>query len=428
MNPILRKAEELARRGYEVALASTKEARSYVEGYSRGVRFLELGSMGSLQAVIKETEREGAANPDFGKGSSKMTENLIALWPIMYDGLCAAVAKRRPDVMVVNLAAFAGMDVAEREGIPIVIDNPYLLGTLPDTILPPADDLPFLLSGKSIRDVGFGYRVAGPLRRLAAGAALSLTVGRRINRLRKARGLPLVELSAFLKNKLILTNSAFGIEYSRPIPPLLHMVGPMIPELTPLPDDLRAWVEGGPPVVYANLGTLALASREQLARMLGAFRSDAFRVLWVLKDELKALLPEARPANVRIERWIPSPFSLLSHENVRVFVSHCGIPSAHESLCAGTPIVGIPMLGGQRDMAMRVVDAGVGLMIDKTRFTETELSRAILRVLHDGAFRRPIPAIQSSFQLAGGARRAADVIEHFIAVGTAHYTRSFHGG
>jgi hypothetical protein len=36
MNPLLRQAEELARRGYDVALASTSEARSYVEGSRSG--------------------------------------------------------------------------------------------------------------------------------------------------------------------------------------------------------------------------------------------------------------------------------------------------------------------------------------------------------------------------------------------------------
>jgi hypothetical protein len=37
-------------------------------------------------------------------------------------------------------------------------------------------------------------------------------------------------LSSPISGKLVLVESAFGIEYPRPLPPLIHMVGPMIVE------------------------------------------------------------------------------------------------------------------------------------------------------------------------------------------------------
>jgi len=204
---------------------------------------------------------------------------------------------------------------------------------------------------------------------------------------------------------------------------MVHALGPMISDPEPLPDDYRAWFEAGPPVVYANLGTLAMASRDVVLRMLAAFESSEFRVLWVLKRELQDELRSQKiPANVRIESWVPSVSAVLSHENVRVFVSHCGVNSVYESLAAGTPIVGIPMMAGQREMAVRVQDAGVGLTLNKSTFTAGELRSALLRVLHDESFRRPLPALQSMFKLAGGARRAADLIEHFAAFGSAQFS------
>ena len=60
------------------------------------------------------------------------------------------------------------------------------------------------------------------------------------------------------------------------------------------------------------------------------------------------------------------------------------------------------MMAGQREMAIRVQDAGVGLSVNKSTFTPEELRRAVLRVLQDDSFRRPIPALQSLFKLAGG--------------------------
>lgn len=84
----------------------------------------------------------------------------------------------------------------------------------------------------------------------------------------------------------------------------------------------------------------------------------------------------------------------------------------YESIVAGTPIVGIPMLSDQRDMAVRVADAGVGLWVDKTRFTAAELSGAIDRVRQDPAFRSRLAPLQAarpgSIPVGDGRRRPCE--------------------
>jgi UDP:flavonoid glycosyltransferase YjiC (YdhE family) len=333
----------------------------------------------------------------------------------MYDGLLAALRRDRPDVMIVDVASAAGLDAADTERIPAVLNNPDLLPIISVKLLPPADHVPRLFSGMSIRRIGPGQRALSAALRLVAPPVLSMTLGRSLNATRATRGLAPVDLNVWHKDRLILVDSAFGLEYSRPLPPYVEMVGPMLPDaIEPLPEDYRRWLDEGPPVVYANLGTLAMAPREQLAKMVAAFGGEDHRVLWVLRKPQHALLPEPLPANLRIIEWGPPPLSILAHPNVRVFVSHCGINSVHESLHAGTPIVGIPMLADQRDMGMRVEDAGVGLSLDKTRFTAAELRRAIARVMQEESFRTAIPAIQESFRRAGGAARAADLIERAV--------------
>jgi hypothetical protein len=43
------------------------------------------------------------------------------------------------------------------------------------------------------------------------------------------------------------------------------------------------------------------------------------------------------------------------------------------------------------------------------------------RVIQQPGFRANLPALRSSFKLAGGVRRAADLIEEAARVGVAHY-------
>jgi MGT family glycosyltransferase len=255
-------------------------------------------------------------------------------------------------------------------------------------------------------------RALDPVRRHLATIGVAQTIGRKVNALRAERGRPRVDLLELLRGRSILVNGAFGLEYTRPLPPQVRMVGPMLTaDVPPMAAEMAAWLAGGSPVVYANLGTVSRAPAAQFGKMADAFASDDFRVLWVVRDAVRDRLPAALPANVRVVNWIDSPRAVLAHPNVRVFVSHCGINSVYESMVAGTPVVGIPMLSDQRDMAVRVADAGVGLWMDKTAFTAPQLREAIDRVRRDPGFRERIAPIQRACAEAGGIGRAADIIE-----------------
>ena len=100
--------------------------------------------------------------------------------------------------------------------------------------------------------------------------------------------------------------------------------------------------------------------------------------------------------------------------NVRAFVSHCGVNSVHEAIWCGTPVVGMPLLAAQGDMALRVHDAGVGSRVDKHGFAPEELRARIAEACMDADMRANIQAIQQTFVNAGGVRRAVDVIERAV--------------
>lgn len=410
INPLLQQAEVLLRRGWRVAIASTSEMRGHVAREHPALPFMDLGALGEIASELKRSQLSASLDASFPRGALRIMRGLATIWPTMFTGLLEAVRRERPDVMVVDLFSSAGMCVAEESALPFVVNNPDLLACLPWQMLPPADHLPLLFSGQSINDVGLIQKRIAPLLRRVAAMVAAATIGRDLNMLRHSRGLRPIKIHEMLRDRPILVDGAFGLEYERSLPANVYMVGPMLPaQPAPLPEAMRVWLEQGPPVIYVNLGTLAFAPKRQLIEMLHGFCS--FKVMWVLKAEQAAALSRPLPAQLRIEEWGPPPLSILSHPNVCAFVSHCGINSVYEAVHAATPIVGIPMLADQRDMGARVVDAGVGVCLDKTRFRANDLRRALDCVLRDRSFATNLARLRQTVAGAGGTRRAADLIE-----------------
>jgi UDP:flavonoid glycosyltransferase YjiC (YdhE family) len=409
INPLLRQAEALRRRGWRVALATTSNMAAHVAAEAPDVAFVDLGSLGAVEASLRHDQARASMGRRFDAGTLGIVRGLTAAWPVMFDGLSAAIARDRPDVMVADLFTAAGVCAADAAGIPVVIHNANLLGAMSVKLLPPADHLPLLFSGRSRGEVGAGQRLFGPVIRAVAATVASLTIGRDLNAQRRRRGLPPVDIHERLRGRTILVMGAFGLEYERPLPASIVMVGAMLPAAAPpLPDEIERWLTAGPPVVYCNLGTMAAAPPRQLETMAAAFNADPERrVLWVLRP--RARWPATAP-HVRLIEWGPPPQSVLAHANVKAFVTHCGINSVHESIWAGTPMIGIPMFADQRDMAARVQDAGAGVRLDKHRFTAGDLGNAVRRVVSDERFRAAMPALQRALAHAGGADRAAELI------------------
>lgn len=73
-------------------------------------------------------------------------------------------------------------------------------------------------------------------------------------------------------------------------------------------------------------------------------------------------------------------------------------------------------------MALRVADSGVGLWLDKLSFNSTQVRDGVQQLISDnnGDFSRNMDRISAALKLAGGAARAADLIEHVAFHGSEH--------
>jgi UDP:flavonoid glycosyltransferase YjiC (YdhE family) len=411
LGPQLAQGDRLVERGWRVSVASLEDAQQYLREHPQ-LEFVSLGRADLTQQEIDELRDSISRSTSFSQTMLSTAKTLARGWVEAYDATLALLDRERPQVLVADLSSTAAISAAERLGIACVVNNPDLLTVLPVGVLPPAPEVPLLLSGKSINSIGQLDRYLYPVQRYVGAMLANALVGRPLNAARRSRGLKNVNFQHWLADKQILVNSAFGLEYPRRLPPNVHMVGPMFTESSEsLPAEYAGWLSDGKPVVYVNLGTIARPWRELLQRMAEAFRTEHFRTLWVVPSDLQPLLPNDLPETVRVERWVPSQLAVLSHPNVRAFVSHCGVNSVHEAIWAGTPVIGMPLFAAQGDMALRVQDARVGSRVDKHRFTPEQLRAQILAACTDEAMRANIATLRQTFVAAGGVRRAAELIE-----------------
>lgn len=74
----------------------------------------------------------------------------------------------------------------------------------------------------------------------------------------------------------------------------------------------------------------------------------------------------------------------------------------------------IPQQPEQRLHAQRVVDMGLGVMLEKDAVSALTLREAVERVAHDPAYRERMQQMQHVTRSGGGYQRAADVIMQFV--------------
>lgn len=166
--------------------------------------------------------------------------------------------QKRPDFVVVDRFTFGGLDACESLQLPYAVNNPMLLLDLDN----PPSYIPAPLSHFSIQPNSILERCLSGFHRLKF-RIMMLVALRQVNTVRETYGLPRID--QFYHKRLVLTNTAFGFEYARPMLPLLQMVGPLRDHVSPsiqLP--VLDWLQVSHSVVYVNFGTGMTFSAETL--------------------------------------------------------------------------------------------------------------------------------------------------------------------
>jgi UDP:flavonoid glycosyltransferase YjiC (YdhE family) len=191
--------------------------------------------------------------------------------------------------------------------------------------------------------------------------------------------------------------------------PHVHVTGYWFPEdrTWQPPDDLRAFVEAGPPPVFIGLGSMPVRDPEKTVRIvLEALRQSGQR--GILHAGWGGLRAEALPPEVFAIDYAPYDWLF---PRMAMIVHHGGSGTTAFGLGAGVPCCALPMLFDQFMWGRRIAALGVGpAPIPFRQLTVDRLAEAIDRGVHDGQMRAESAALGARIREERGTTRAIEII------------------
>ncbi len=185
--------------------------------------------------------------------------------------------------------------------------------------------------------------------------------------------------------------------------PHVHLVGPAIalrPETAEFPMDVLREV----PRVLVSLGTVNFEVGERFYNVaIEALENEPIQVVMVAPERQLARVPD----NFVVRPFVPQ-LKLLPH--MRAVVCHGGHNTVVEALSHGLPLVVLPIKDDQPVVAQQVADSGAGIRLKFGRVRAEELRDSVRRVLSEASFREAAARVRASFDRAGGAARAAELL------------------
>ena len=370
VNPTVSVARELVSRGHEVAWAAHPGAVRRL--LPEGAALVPLDDR--LTAELLEQGREKARSVrGFASLKFLFEDFLLPLAHAMVPGVEAAVDSFEPAMVVADQQALAGALVARRREIPWTT---------------------------------FATTSAGVIEPFAVLPNMYDWLVRRFAELQRGAGLAVVERPD-LSPHLVVVFSTQALVGSAAFPASLRFVGPSISDRhdpTPFPWELLRPV----PRVLVTLGTVNAERGERFfSTAIEALGDRPYQVILVAPDKLVRYAP----ANILVRPRIPQ---LTVLPEVQAVVCHGGHNTVCESLAHGLPLIVAPIKDDQGIVAQQVVQAGAGIRLKFGRVRAPELRRAVERLLDEPAFREAAVRVQRSFADAGGAARAAELVEALL--------------
>ncbi len=286
----------------------------------------------------------------------------------------AAIADRRPDVVLCAQFAFGAMVAAEASGIPF------------DVLMPNV----YLLPSPGVTPFGLGFRPAKGAPGRIRDRLVRSTTHRMwdkglpiLNELRAERGLQPVEhfmdQPTRARRVWVLTSASF--DFPAVLPDNVRYVGPVLDDPNWATD---AWTPppGDEPLVLVGLSSTFQDHVATLQHVVDALATLPVRAI-VTTGPAVAVGSVTGAANVAVVASAPHGRVL---EHASAIVTHGGHGTVVKALAAEVPLVVLPHGRDQLDNAVRVTARGAGVKLKRTA-TPTQIARAVATILDDPSYR-----------------------------------------
>ncbi len=186
--------------------------------------------------------------------------------------------------------------------------------------------------------------------------------------------------------------------------PSYHFVGPSLFRAED-DSDFPMGRLAGKRVVYVSLGTVHCDNVDFYGMCIRALRGSGCMVVLSTGTAIRPGELGELPDDFIVRPHVPQ-LPLL--ERVDAFVTHGGMNSVNEALCAGVPMLLLPHQIEQRQIAKQVASMGAGIIGDIDKLTERGLRDSVERLLGD-------PSYQSNATECGDSFRKDESIAHLSA-------------
>lgn len=408
-------AGELLARGHRVTMVHQADVTAALRHPQLG--FAQVGACshppGSLKAVI-----DRAARPGGPWGIRRVIADMAAATEMFCRDSPAVLRAIRVDAIIADQMEPAGGLVAEHLGLPYVsvacalpvnrealVPLPVMPWRYRDT--PWGEQLNLHSSGVYDRAMQAHARV---IARYAAAFGLS----------------PRQRLDECLSPLLQLSQTTAGFDYPRrALPDAFHGVGPLRLALSDEPA-LNVPVATGRPFVFASLGTLQGDRFGLFERIAEGCRELDVQLLIAHCGRLEARHETRllKAGAAWVTDFAPQRAVLARAD---ALITHAGLNTVLDALEAGVPSLALPIAFDQPGVAARVVHAGVGLKLDPRLASRRRIVQALRRLLREPGFAQRARCLGEEVRAAGGAPRAAQLIEQALNIESHAAGRAEHG-
>jgi MGT family glycosyltransferase len=165
-------------------------------------------------------------------------------------------------------------------------------------------------------------------------------------------------------------------------------------------------------LIYVSLGTINNKVKSFFDVCIEAFSGlDAF----VLMSTGNGIEPGSfgkLPDNIAILPWVPQAEVL---KRASLFVTHGGLNSLHDGLYCGVPLLLVPQQPEQTMNAMRVVELGAGLIMNRKKLSVNQLKALATHLLEETSFKTEALRVGDSLRMDDALSRAVTEIENMTS-------------